>query len=147
MDPLVVVILLASLVVVATGLGLLHRHLRGRARPARGEEIVDFDGLTLGENATLLQFSSEVCAPCVATHRVLEAVARDHPGTRHVDIDITDRPELAERFNLLQTPTTLVLDARGALRARIGGSVRRDVLLEQLARVLNPSTTSQIGPA
>lgn len=136
MQPALVVTVLIALVALATGLGLLYQYLRGRARVGSGDEIVSFDGLTLGSRATLLQFSTKVCAPCVATHRVLDAVAREHPGTAHVDIDVSDRPDLAERFNLLQTPTTLVLDARGALRARIGGSVRRDVLIAQLEAAL-----------
>ena len=40
---------------------------------------------------------------------------------RHVDVDLTDRPDIADRFHVLQTPTTLILDARGVVRARIGG--------------------------
>ncbi|MDF2443180.1 MAG: hypothetical protein JWR01_1383 [Subtercola sp.] len=154
MDATTVVIALVALVALATGLGLLHRHLRGRARRTGGgssssssssggsssSEIVAIDGVILGARATLLQFSSEVCASCASTRRVLASVAAGHPGTSHIDIDVTHRPDLAARFRLLQTPTTLVLDARGALRARIGGAVRRDVLVAELDRVLEPVT-------
>jgi hypothetical protein len=37
---------------------------------------------------------------------------------------------------VLQTPTTLILDSAGAVRARIGGAVRREVVEAELHRVL-----------
>jgi hypothetical protein len=37
---------------------------------------------------------------------------------------------------VLQTPTTLILDSDGAVRARIGGAVRRDLVIAELDRVL-----------
>ena len=55
---------------------------------------------------------------------------------RHVEVDIADRPDLAAQFNVLQTPTTLILDAAGSVRARIGGAVRRDTVVAELERVL-----------
>ena len=109
MHPVVIAVVLAGIVAFATAVGLSYRHLQGRARLGDGSEVVQIEGLRLGEQATLLQFSTAFCAPCVSTARVLDAVADAHEGTAHVVIDVTDRPELATRFNLLQTPTTLVL--------------------------------------
>ena len=125
-----VVGILLGLVVVATALGLLWRASQGRVRAASGK----VRGIELGGHATLLQLSSEVCAPCRATARVLGAITTE--GVRHVEIDIADRPDLATLFNVLQTPTTLILDSAGAVRARIGGAVRRDVVEAELLRVL-----------
>src|ERR1700712_5156512 len=142
MDATLVIVALAALVVVATALGLLYKHLQGRARRQTDNAVITIDGLILGERATLLQFSTEVCAPCVATARVLKQIAGTTSGVSYVDIDVSERPELAARFNLLQTPTTFLLDATGALQARIGGSVRRDELLRELDRVLAPSAPS-----
>jgi thiol-disulfide isomerase/thioredoxin len=90
----------------------------------------------LGDRATLLQFSTEFCAPCRSTARVLGAAADDVDGVRHVDVDLTHRPDLAGRFGVLQTPTTLVLDAAGAVRARIGGAARPDDVRTTLDRIL-----------
>jgi hypothetical protein len=42
----------------------------------------------------------------------------------HVEVDLGDRPDLARRFGVLQTPTTLLLDSTGAVRARIAGAAR-----------------------
>src|SRR5664279_453869 len=112
---------LIGLVAIATVLGLVWRASQGRVQTASG----NVSGIELGHHATLLQLSSEVCAPCRATARVLRTLHTE--GVRHVEIDVADRPDLAAKFNVLQTPTTLILDAGGAVRARIGGAVRRDV--------------------
>ncbi|MEO6116628.1 MAG: thioredoxin family protein [Pseudolysinimonas sp.] len=121
---------LIGLVAIATVLGLVWRASQGRVTSASGR----IDGIELGGHATLLQLSSQVCAPCRATAQVLRTLHTD--GVRHVEIDIADRPDLASRFNVLQTPTTLILDAGGSVRARIGGAVRRDVVVAELSRVL-----------
>lgn len=135
MNPLVVAATLLALVAFATALGLVWRARQGRAR-AGDSSVVDLPDVALGERATLLQFSTEVCAPCKATARVLSGLADQTDAVAHVDLDVTHRPELAARFHVLQTPTTLILDARGTVRARIGGAVRRDVIVAELDKVL-----------
>jgi len=137
MSPLVVIALLAGLVALATALGLLWRAQNGRVRVTSGETSLSERDVaaTLGATATLLQFSSEVCAPCVTTHRVLGDVAAQTTGVAHVAVDVATRPDLVSRFNILQTPTTLVLDDRGIVRARIGGVARPDTVRAELARI------------
>ena len=125
-----IALILLGLVATATALGLVWRASQGRVHPATGQ----IDGVELGSEATLLQLSSEVCAPCRATAKVLGGI-HEH-GVRHVEVDIADRPDLARQFNILQTPTTLILDASGIVRARIGGAVRRDTVIAELERVL-----------
>lgn len=124
-----VVVALVGLVAFATALGMLWRAAQGRVRPARGRVA----GIELGDRATLLQLSTEICAPCRATARVLGGLGSD--GVRHVEVDVADRPDLVSRFNVLQTPTTLILDREGTVRARIGGAVRRDAVLRGLQKV------------
>jgi thiol-disulfide isomerase/thioredoxin len=136
MDAGTVALVLASLVLAATLLGMLHRATQGRARTISDARIVSIDGISLGGRATLLQFSTEVCAPCKSTARVLDDLAARTEDVAHVDLDVTHRPELASRYRVLQTPTTLILDADGAVRARIGGAVRRNVVVAELERVL-----------
>jgi thiol-disulfide isomerase/thioredoxin len=121
---------LIGLVAVATVLGLVWRASQGRVTAGRGS----VSGIELGADATLLQLSSAVCAPCRATARVLRTLHTD--AVRHIEVDVADRPDLAARFNVLQTPTTLILDAGGDVRARIGGAVRRDVVEAELHRML-----------
>ena len=128
-------VVVTALVALATGLGFAHRALTGRARQVT--KSIDLpDEVVLGADATLLQFSTEVCSPCRATHTVLDAVASSRNGIRHVDLDLTHRPDLAGQFNILQTPTTLILDATGTVRARIGGAPTRATVLAELDRIL-----------
>ncbi len=129
MTPFIVIV---ALVVFSTALGLVWRSRQGHISAATGEAG---DFAAAGADITLLQFSTEVCAPCRATYAVLERIA-ERPGVEHVDLDITNRPDLASRFNILQTPTTLILDAHGAIRARIGGAAKPTTVNLELDRIL-----------
>ena len=131
MQPVIVVL---GLVAFATVLGLVWKSQQGRVTLTSSTVELP-DGVTLGDRATLLQFSTEVCSPCKATHAVLDSLARDSDDVAHVDIDLTHRPEVAARFNILQTPTTFILDRDGVIRARIGGAVRREIVLAELNRI------------
>jgi thiol-disulfide isomerase/thioredoxin len=140
MNASLVPLALVGLVVVATAIGLFWRSRQGKIRHTRGRTIVkvgDVPGVRrFATGATLLQFSTEVCAPCKVTHAVLGDVASTHRNVAHVDLDVTNRPDLASRFHILQTPTTLILDSKGVVRARIGGAPRRDALQAELNRIL-----------
>lgn len=130
-DLTIALISVAALVVVATAAGLLWRRRDGRARAIDSAEVIDprrlgADGL--GEEATLLQFSTEMCARCPGVHRMLSEVADARDGVRHLDVDLTHRPDIAQHFRVLQTPTTLVLDRRGVVRTRFGGTPGRSVV-------------------
>jgi thiol-disulfide isomerase/thioredoxin len=120
-------------VALATALGLLWRARAGRVR-SDGRELAEVASAhgDLGARATLLQFSTEFCSPCRATARLLGDLAGRRDGLAYVEVDLTDRPDLAQRLNILQTPTTFVLDARGRSRARIGGAPRLPELLATL---------------
>ncbi|MCW2759266.1 MAG: putative thioredoxin, partial [Nocardioidaceae bacterium] len=83
----------------------------------------------LGETATLLQFSSAFCAPCRATRRTLEEVARIVPGVTHIEVDAEDNLELVRRLGILRTPTTLVLDATGHEVSRASGAPTKQAVI------------------
>jgi thiol-disulfide isomerase/thioredoxin len=140
MDALAVTAALAALVALATSLGLIWRARQGRVLHAGGHDVVraaDLPGLSaLASGATLVQFSTEFCSSCGPTRALLARIADRTSGVRHVDIDLTHRPDLAARFSVLQTPTTLVLDGRGVIRARIGGAPRPAELAHELDRIL-----------
>jgi thiol-disulfide isomerase/thioredoxin len=139
MNPVAVVAILLGLVALATALGLVWKARNGRiSAPTRrtSTEAVDMPEVARGAKATLLQFSTEVCAPCVPTRRVLGQIADSTDGVTHVDLDLTHRPDIAARFNVLQTPTTLILDRSGIIRARIGGAPRQADVRAALADIL-----------
>jgi thiol-disulfide isomerase/thioredoxin len=140
MNPILVIAVLGGLVAVSTALGFAWQRSQGRIRHTDGHTVVrtsDLPGVKrFASGATLLQFSTEVCAPCRVTHEILGDVASGRADVTHVDLDLTHRPDLASRFNIMQTPTTFILDRKGVVRARIGGAPRRDALTHELDRII-----------
>jgi len=142
-SPVAAVLLVVALVAVSTVAGLVWKRRTGRVAvvAAPSAEVVtaaDVDTAEpFGDRATLLQFSTEFCAYCPATRRVLGGIAERTDGVAHVDVDLTHSPELAQRFRVLQTPTTLLLDGAGVVRARIGGAPKAAELEASLADILN----------
>lgn len=129
---------LTALLAVTVALGVFLQWRQGRPRRHIPHEVVEPQRLgaeALGEVATLLQFSTELCARCPGVHRTLAAVADTHEGVRHLDIDVTHRPDIARHFHVLQTPTTLILDRDGVVQTRFGGVPNRDVLQLELNRL------------
>lgn len=127
MNGFVALAVVIGLVAVATVAGLVWRARTGHVRREKAGDRVaasDVGAASFGTGATLLQFSTEFCAPCRATARILGEIEAERTGVEHVEVDLTHRPDLAGRFGILQTPTTLVLDGTGTVRARIGGAVR-----------------------
>jgi thiol-disulfide isomerase/thioredoxin len=141
MDPVPALIVLAAVVLLATAVGLVTSRRDGRVRGVAGSPAVTPAALGvdtdagLGERATLVQFSTEHCARCPATRRLLGAVAAERPGVRHLEVDLTHRPDIARRFRVLQTPTTLIVDPRGTVRARIAGAPLRADVARELDRL------------
>jgi thiol-disulfide isomerase/thioredoxin len=131
-------VVLAVLLAATVLLGAFLQWRQNRPQRHISHEVIQPERLGadgLGEFATLLQFSTELCARCPGVHRTLAAVADEHPGVRHLNVDLTHRPDIARHFHVLQTPTTLILDRDGAIQTRFGGAPSRDVLELELARL------------
>ncbi len=124
--------------VLTAAFGLYRRATDGKVRAAKGKDRLDqaLLGAELGPSATFVQFSSEVCAPCRATQRVLSGIADADPRVAHVELDAAQRLDLVERYGITRTPTVLLLDSAGVVRHKIVGAVRRPdalVALEEVA--------------
>lgn len=147
MDWLAALIAGLALPAAAAALGLAWKARTGRLHAAQaagavgtagasaGDETVvalELGRAALGSAATLVQFSTEYCSRCPATARQLTSLAAEYRGVRHVEVDLTHRGDLAERFRVLQTPTTLILDADGVPTARVGGVPRLDAVRDHL---------------
>jgi thioredoxin-like negative regulator of GroEL len=89
----------------------------------------------LGEQATLLQFSSAFCAPCRATRRILEGVASGTSGVAHIEVDAEAHLDVVRRLGILRTPTTIVLDREGAEVTRAAGAPTKQQVLSALSAV------------
>jgi thiol-disulfide isomerase/thioredoxin len=138
---------LAGAVVAGAVLSGLKIWVDGRFRGRNEDDVERVTaaelGAELGERATLLQFSSAFCAPCRATRRTLAEVEGMVDGVRHVELDAESHLELVRRLDILRTPTTLVLDATGAVVKRASGAPRKPDVIAALALAIEPRIEAQ----
>jgi thiol-disulfide isomerase/thioredoxin len=131
-------IVLVAVLVAAAGAGWALRWRQGRAlEPALTLTAEDL-GAPLGERATLVQFSTEFCANCPPTKRLLGQVAAEHQGVALVEVNAAARLDLARRLNVYATPTVLVLGPDGAIASRASGQPRKADVLAAVGGVLRP---------
>jgi hypothetical protein len=131
-------LLVAAIILAAAIIGLIWRVTSGRARRIRDGKQVDLaelgvvkDGKPVtefGSRLTFLQFSSEFCSQCVQTARILGELETQSDEVLHLEVDLTNRLDLAKKYQVLQTPTTLILDRRGVVKSRIGGAPKTSTL-------------------
>ncbi|MBN6035932.1 thioredoxin family protein [Amycolatopsis sp. 195334CR] len=81
---------------------------------------------------TLVQISTTFCAPCRQTRALLTHLADKTDGLHHVDLDVTNQPEVAQRLGVLRTPTTVAYAADGRELLRVGGLPKAPDLLKAL---------------
>ena len=137
-----IVVAVTLVVGLLIGIGLRRRSgvlATGGGGAVTGEDL----GVELGERATLVQFSTAFCAPCRATRRVLSEVAAMVPGVRHVEIDAESRLDLVRRFDIMRTPTVLVLDTAGRIIKRAAGAPRRVDVIAALGLAVDDSSGQQ----
>ena len=136
------IILVAAVVLAALVAGLVWRSRTGRSKKVSNGKQIDLAQLgatkdgqpvtSFGERLTFLQFSSEFCSQCVQTARVYKDLEQHSEGILHIEVDITNRIDLAKKYNILQTPTTLVLDASGRVTSRIGGAAKEQTIKDEI---------------
>ena len=133
------VIVLAAVLVAATAFGLWRRLTDGRIRgvdssthesdSSKHADVLALSahdlGAELGERATLVQFSTAFCQPCRATRRILDEVAGQVGGVRHVEVDAEAHLDLVRKLDVMRTPTVFVLDATGRVVRRAVGAPRK----------------------
>jgi hypothetical protein len=110
----------------------------GPAPPARDRLSAADLGAPLGPRATLVQFSTEVCAFCGPTRELLTEVAGQRDGIAFIEVDAAARMDLTRQLHILATPTVLVLDPAGGIASRASGPVRKADLLAAVGQVLHP---------
>lgn len=131
-------IVLLAVAVAAVAAGVIYKLTTGKSRQVAEGVKVDLKELSAVKNGqpftafdrkvTFLQFSSEYCTQCPPTARLLGELELADPNVRHLEVDITQRLDLARKYNVLQTPTTLVLDRKGNVKSRIGGAPKQQTL-------------------
>lgn len=122
-----VAILLIALL-LGTSFGLYRKFTDGKFRVSTRQPEKEKFGVQLGQQATLIQFSSAFCQPCRATRLLLNDIASSTPGVRHVEIDAESHLDLVRELGVTRTPTTFVLDSVGSVVGKsVGLPKRQDV--------------------
>ena len=101
-------------------------------------------GTRRGFRATFVQFSTSTCAKCPPTAVLLRRVASEEKGVAHVEVDAEARLDLVREFDILRTPTTLVLNHEGVVVARISGAPSEAHAREALEAAPPPSNDYSI---
>jgi thiol-disulfide isomerase/thioredoxin len=88
----------------------------------------------LPDKPVLVYFTTPDCVPCKtvqrpAIDRVLKLLGEK---LQVVEIDATERPDLAKVWGVMSVPTTFVIDERGEARFVNNGVARAEKLLEQI---------------
>jgi thiol-disulfide isomerase/thioredoxin len=149
--------------VVIVGLGLLaltvfgfwFRRRQGAVKLASAGagrlSSVDLGG-DIGLNATLVMFSTRFCSICPSARAFFESLVAEMSvddaagaSVRFYEVDAEKDLALAKRFGVKSTPTTLVLNARGEVAARIIGAPNRANTIAILNKVsgLEPLTAAK----
>lgn len=133
------------LVLLALVAGLFLRFRSGRGKRVSSSEAIDLAKLKaqkgkaiakkFGAKATLLQFSTEYCGICPGVSRQLSQLEKENKSLLFLEVDITNRLDLAAHFSITQTPTIFVLDSKGLIKFRVSGAPRPGILQTELEKL------------
>jgi thiol-disulfide isomerase/thioredoxin len=131
-SPLLLLIVLA----LATGIGFRLKATQGRIKQKKGLQISESEiGTSLGDRATVLQFSTTFCSSCRAAKVLISDVVSKRIDVKYVEIDAESNLELVRRLDIRSTPTTLFLDKKGFEIARAVGAPKRDQITAAINRL------------
>lgn len=135
---------LVATLVAAVAAGALLKARNGRVRDAKptARELPApvADVLDPASAVTLVQISTTFCAPCRHAKAVLAPLAERTAGLHHVELDVTNQPEVAQSLSVLRTPTTIALTPDGRELLRVGGVPKGPELLDALRPHLTTRT-------
>ena len=88
----------------------------------------------LPNKPVIVYFTTPDCAPCKTVQRPALSRVSQLLGDslQVVEIDATQRPDLAKQWGVMSVPTTFLMDARGEARYVNNGVTRAEKLMEQL---------------
>lgn len=131
------VLLRFGLAIVIIGLGAFTYWLINQRLLVRARNNVFTLFNTLPNKPVLVYFTTPDCAPCKTIQRPainrVSHVLGDQLEV--VEIDASERPELAKAWGVMSVPTTFVLDTRGEARFVNNGVARAEKLLEQIQKL------------
>ena len=138
MNPILLRTLLA-VGIAAAGFGvylLVNRLILKRA----AKQLLGLDAFNPGRPA-VLYFTMEGCVPCKTTQRPALAALIEMTGSKVqiIEVDVVERPDLAESWGVLSVPTTFIIDPSGQPRQINHGVALAEKLLDQLEKAAGRS--------
>jgi thiol-disulfide isomerase/thioredoxin len=121
-----------ALVIIIIGLAaywLINNRLLSRAK---NHAFTLFNKLP--NKPVIVYFTTPDCAPCKTVQRPAIDRVSDLLGEKLevVEIDATERPDLARVWGVMSVPTTFLLDSRGEARYVNNGVARAEKLIQQI---------------
>ncbi len=136
-------LVVVGVLAVASVLGIVRARRDGRVRRAAspatdqaGTAALAALGVPGRAPVTLVQFSTVVCAPCVAARRVCVELAGSHDGVAHLEVDAEAHLDAVRALEVWRAPTVLVVDAAGVVRHRVSGVPRAEELRAAIDELL-----------
>ena len=91
-------------------------------------------------NNVILKFGANWCNPCKVVEPILKDISHDTEGDDlaigDIDIDYENNYELAEKFNIRNIPTTLIIK-QGKILETINGSYTKVSLMKNINKTLH----------
>jgi thioredoxin 1 len=133
MDSVLQRLLVAAVIAL---LGAIVYWLWGRLRLRRLRKAQrGLEDTNLG-TPVILYFTTPTCVPCKTQQRpALKQLVEDYGvQVQIVQVDATEKPDLADYWGVLSVPTTFIIDSQGEPRAMNPGVASADKLLRQLTQ-------------
>jgi thioredoxin-related protein len=138
-------LLALGLLALTLAAGIFYKVSAGRGRSIQKSEVIDLSRIGAhkngspvtqpGKSATLLLFSTEYCGQCPGVRRSLTQIENGTEGVLQVEVDLTDRLDLAARFQISQTPTIFVLNDKGQVTYRVSGVPKQGLIQQELTKL------------
>jgi len=128
------ILLRAALAFVIILIGTAAYSLVNRYRLVRAKDKVFTLFNALPNKPVIVYFTTPTCVPCKTVQRpAIDKVSRMlGENLQVVEIDATERPDLANRWGVMSVPTTFLLDAHGQARYVNNGVTRAEKLIQQI---------------
>lgn len=121
-----------TVLIITVGIGLYWLANRALIARVRGRRL-RLESLRPGIPA-ILYFTSPTCVPCKTVQRPELAKLQEMMGDKVqiIQVDCTERGDLAEYWGVLSVPTTFIIDAKGQPRGVNHGVTRAKQLYKQI---------------
>lgn len=128
--------ILLTMILFIIGLGIFfwfqHRQKKRIAHLDRDSDVI-LSQLSQGKPA-VVYFSTPMCIPCKTQQRPAldQLMAKLGDVVQVIEVDATEYPEVAERWGVFSSPTTIILDQYGNTQHINYGAIPFDKLVQQI---------------